>query len=109
MVVARQIIRPFRGRYEVEIERVSGSEYELYNACGSYGTPEFSYRPGRVLPIPLTLDWWLGIPPNRECNLPPGSYRIITTVSARSFFDAILTQRVVSNTFTIRPPRKKRK
>jgi hypothetical protein len=109
MVVARQIKRQFRGWYDIEIERVNGGEYELFAGCGSYGMQEFTYRPGRVLPNPLTLDWWMGIPPNRECDLPPGDYRIITEVHVRSFFDAVLTERVASNTFTIRAPRKKSK
>jgi hypothetical protein len=106
MVVARQIKREFRGWYDIEIERVNGSAYELFAGCGSYGMQEFTYRPGRVLPNPLTLDWWMGIPPNRECQLPPGDYRIITEVHVRSFFDAVLTERVVSNTFTVRTKRK---
>jgi hypothetical protein len=101
MVVASSIARPFRGWREVQIERVVGSEYELYGACGVYSLPEASYGPTRELPDPLTLDWWMGIPPNRECRLPPGDYRIVTTSYVRSLFDALLTKRVPSNTFTI--------
>jgi hypothetical protein len=106
MVVAGESNRPFRGWYEVEIERVVGSVFALYNACGPHRTPEFTVSPTRDLPNPMTLDWWLGIPPNRECLLPPGDYRIVTTIYARSFFDAVVTERAPSNTFTIRKPRK---
>jgi hypothetical protein len=101
MLVDRTIKRDFRGRYEVEILRAEGSEMVLYWGCGVHASSERTYRVIAALPDPLTLDWWLDIPPNRECLLPPGQYRIITTVYAETPFGAEVSVERPSNLFTV--------
>lgn len=106
MVVDRTIRREFRGRYEVQILERQGSEMVAYWACGDHVSRRRSYRPEASLPNPLTLDWWMDIPPARECPLPPGQYRIITTVYATIPFGAEVSAERGSNLFTIHPRQK---
>lgn len=100
MLVDRTISRDFRGWYEVEIRRAAGSQFE---PCGEpIKGPERTYRTASTLPDPLTLDWWMDIPPNkRPCSLTPGQYRVITRIYVRGPMGAILTTERQSPLFQI--------
>jgi hypothetical protein len=102
MIVDRTIRRQFRGRYEIQILRAEGGEYVAFWACGEHKSSWQTYRPEARLPEDLDLDWWMGIPPNRECELPPGQYRVVTTIFARGPFNAELSTERSSMPFTIR-------
>jgi hypothetical protein len=106
MLVDRTIKRDFRGRFEVQILEREGSEMVVFWDCGAHASAERTYRQGVALPNPLTLDWWMDIPPNRECPLPPGQYRIITTVYAETPFGGEAKVERQSNLFTILPARR---
>lgn len=102
MIVDRVIHRDFRGRYEVDIMRAEGSSFAVWWDCGIHETDWRTYRAQATLPPDLDLDWWLGIPPARECTLPPGTYKILTTVYAHGPFGAELNTTTESNLFTVR-------
>ncbi len=101
MIVDRTIQRDFRGWFEVEILRADGGEFQAYWACGSHRSQERTYRKEAHLPDDLNLNWWMDIPPNRECDLPLGQYRISTTIYARSYFGAVLSTSRDSPVFEI--------
>jgi len=103
IVVDRSINREqFRGRREVEVMRAAGSQF-IYWQCGGPHTSEWrTYRRGEALPETIDLEWWMSIPPNRPCPLPPGLYTIATTVYARGPLGAELSVTTMSNTFTVR-------
>ena len=102
MLVDRAIKRDFRGRFEIEIMRAEGSEFSVYWECGEHDSDWRAYRKDAVLPDDLDLDWWMGIPPNRPCPLPPGTYKIISTIYARGWLNAELKTTVDSNVFNVR-------
>lgn len=104
--VDRNIYRDFRGRYEIQILKLEGAEFTAFWACGEHRSPRRTYRVGATLPADMNLDWWMDIPPNRECPLPPGEYRIITTVYALLPFGGEVSAERSSNAFLIRPKRK---
>ena len=104
MIVDRTIHRDFRGHFEIEIMRAVGSEFAVMWECGPHASDWRWYRDEAVLPDDLTLDWWLGIPPNRECRLAPGTYKIMTTIYARGPLGAVLSTTTESNVFRVHPP-----
>lgn len=101
MIVDRTIHRDFRGRFEVEIMRAEGSEFTSWWQCGPHGSDWRTYRDEAALPADMDLDWWMGIPPNAPCPLPPGTYKIMTTIYARSWLGAELSVTTGSNVFTV--------
>lgn len=101
MIVDRTIHRPFRGRYEIVIMRAEGSQFVTWWECGSHESGWRPYRTDASLPERLDLDWWMGIPPNRECPLPPGKWKILTTVYARGPLGAELSATTESNVFQV--------
>lgn len=103
MLVDRTIVRDFLGRFDVQIIKATGSEFEVYRACGPHRSAWFPYRERASLPADLDLDWWIDIPPNPPCNLAPGQYRIITTVYAKAPLGAEVSIERISNLFTIWP------
>jgi hypothetical protein len=103
VVVDRSIHRDFRGRYEIVIMRAVGGEYEPFWACGQHTSERRTYLVGAVLPENLDLDWWMDVPPNPPCLLPPGQYQVVTQVWARTPFNADVTTERRSNTFNIWP------
>lgn len=105
VIVDRTIHRDFRGRYEVEIMRAEGAEFSVWWECGSHVSDWRWYREDAVLPPNMDLDWWMGIPPNRECVLPPGTYKVRTTLYALGPFRAELSTTVGSNVFKVMPAR----
>jgi hypothetical protein len=72
MDVEREVKRPFRADWTVEVERQS-SRGGFYGVCT--GTGSNNYRPESILPEPLTLDWWTW---PVECDLTPGRYQVET-------------------------------
>jgi len=105
MIVDRTIKRDFRGRYEVQILKVEGSELVAFWGCGDHVSRWRTYRADASLPADLNLDWWLDIPPNRECELRPGQYRIVTTVFVQTPFKGEVSLERQSNLFTIKAKR----
>lgn len=103
LIVDRTIHRDFRGRFEVEIMRAEGSEFTAWWECGPHVSNWQMYRSEAALPPELNLDWWLGIPPNRACSLPPGTYKIATTVYALGPLNAELSTTTESNVFEVTP------
>lgn len=103
IIVDRTIKRDFRGRYEIEIMRAEGSEFVVWWECGPHVSDWRMYRDETSLPHDLTLDWWMGIPPARECPLPPGTYKVISTIYARGPLGAELSTTTASNVFHVRP------
>ena len=102
MLVDRVIHRDFRGRYEVQILKEHGSEMVPFWSCGPYVSDWRTYRQEDRLPEELDLNWWMDIPPNRECELPPGRYKVITTIFAQTWFGAVLSVEQGSNIFEVR-------
>ena len=105
MLVDRTIYRDFRGRYEVQILEEAGGELVPYWGCGPHASDWRTYRQEARLPADLNLDWWMDIPPNRECMLDPGRYKIITTVYAQTWFGTEVSTELGSNIFEIRKPK----
>jgi hypothetical protein len=103
IIVDRTIARDFRGRYEVDILRVEGSEFTAWWACGSHVSDWRWYREEAELPQDLTLDWWMGIPPNLPCHLSVGTYKIVTTIYAQGLFGVELSATLDSNLFKVAP------
>lgn len=101
MIVDRTIHRDFRGRYEIEIMRAEGSEFSVWWQCGPHESTWRVYRDDAVLPADLNLDWWMGIPPNQECPLPEGIYKVVTTIYARGPLGAELATTTESNVFNV--------
>lgn len=101
LIVDRTIHRNFRGHFEVEVMRANGSEFTPYWECGPHVSDWRVYRAESVLPPDLDLDWWMGIPPNRECPLPEGTYKVLTTIYARGPLGAELSTSRESNVFTV--------
>ena len=106
VIVDRTIHRDFRGRFEIEIMRAEGSEYNVWWECGPHDSDWRAYRDEASLPPDMDLDWWMGIPPNRPCPLPPGTYKIVSTIYARGWLGAELRVTTDSNPFVVRdlPP-----
>ena len=104
VIVDRVVHRDFRGRYEIAIMRADGSRFAMFWDCGEQASDWRPYRADAVIPSDIDLDWWLGIPPNRECHLPPGTYKVLTTIYARGPLGAELSATTESNVFTIGPP-----
>lgn len=102
VIVDRTIHRDFRGRFEIEIMRAEGSEFVAWWECGPHASDWRMYRDEASLPPHMTLDWWMGIPPNRACPLPPGTYKIVSTIYARGPLGAELSTTTESNVFTVR-------
>ena len=102
MIVDRTIHRDFRGRFEIEIMRAEGSEFEVWWACGQHSSDWRTYRDEAVLPADMDLDWWLGIPPNRPCPLPDGTYKVVSTIYAKTWLGAELSTTTESNVFRVR-------
>lgn len=100
MIVDRTIHRQFEGRPVVEVLRVNGSTFEAWWQCNPNISGERTYYPDRTLPDPLTLDWWMIIPPNR-CTLAPGQYKTTTTIHIRTWFGGRWTVMRDSNLFTV--------
>jgi hypothetical protein len=95
----REIRRPFRGKWVATLMRRTPS--------GRY----FSYRPYQGgtdyqtdadLPVPLDLAWWFLIDP-RECNWPPGQYRLHTVWTIYPDAGGEKLVRRTSPPFTIHP------
>lgn len=103
MIVDRTIHVDFRGRFEIDVMRAEGSEFVVWWECGPHASDWRMYRDEAVLPVDLDLNWWMGIPPNRECDLPAGTYKIITTIYARGPFGAELSTTTESNVFKVTP------
>lgn len=103
MIVDRMIRRDFRGRFEIDIMRAEGSEFEVWWACGQHTSEWRTYRDEAKLPPDMDLDWWMGIPPNRPCPLPEGQYKVVSTIYAKSFFGAELSVTTESNVFRVKP------
>lgn len=101
IVVDRTINRVFTGRFDNVIMREQGSEFVAYWSCGTHGSDWRQYRPDAALPIGADMDWWLDIPPNRECHLPPGRYKLVTTIFAKAWFGAEVSTERSSNVFTV--------
>ena len=97
MAISRSINRPFSARWRVEVERETDGGFA--NWCTQTGSNE--YTTDNVLPDPLTLDWWTW---PRQCDLPAGRYRVDTQWSVELAPNRHRRIRVVSNTFTVRPP-----
>lgn len=72
MEVAREVHRPFTGRWIATLYRqnINGAWSAF---CTGRGAND--YRPGVVLPDDLRLSWWM----ERQCVLPPGNYVLRTT------------------------------
>lgn len=102
MVVDRTIKRDFRGRFEIEIMRVDGSEFIAWWECGAHGSDWRVYRKGASIPAGMDLDWWMGIPPNAPCPLRPGRYKIVSMIFAKGWLGSELSTTVDSNIFTVR-------
>lgn len=66
--VSREVKRPFDGEYDVIIV----DEQTNSIVCENGGS--LRYEPDRTLPKPLTLRWWI----NKECDLPPSEYYMVT-------------------------------
>lgn len=103
LLVDRTIRRDFRGRFEIEIMRAQGSEFVVWWECGSHVSGWRTYRDEAVLPASLNLDWWMGIPPNQPCPLPPGTYKVVSTIYAQSWLGAELSVTNDSNVFVVHP------
>lgn len=103
IAVDRVIHRDFRGRFEVEILRVEGSEFSVWRECGPHESNWFTYRATASVRPNADLDWWMDIPPNRECELPPGLYKVLTTVYGIWPFGAVLSTTNESNVFRVTP------
>lgn len=103
MIVDRTIHRDFRGRFEVEIMRADGAEFGVYWACGQHSSEWRTYHEEAVLPADMDLDWWMGIPPNRPCPLPEGTYKVVSTIYAQSWLGAVLSTTTESNVFKVQP------
>ena len=101
MVVDRTIHQDFRGRRDIEIKQVVGSEFEVWWDCGPHVSEWRTYRAGSALPADLNLDWWMRIPPLRECPLPVGTYKVISTICAQSYLGAEVCTTVDSNVFSV--------
>lgn len=72
--VDRIIKKDFRGTWLVAVESYSNNRDTYYVYCTATGTIE--YRPGRVLPDDINLDWWTW---PTKCDLKEGSYQVTTT------------------------------
>lgn len=103
VIVDRTILQSFRGRYEIDIMRAEGSEFVAWWECGAHVSDWRGYHQEASLPVDMTLDWWMGIPPNRPCPLPAGTYKVVTTIYAKGPFGAELSTTVDSNVFTVAP------
>lgn len=101
VIIDRTIHRDFRGRYEIDIMRAEGSEFVAWWECGPHESDWRTYRDEASLPDRIDLDWWLGIPPARQCPLPPGTYKLLTTVYAEGPLGAELSVTTESNIFWI--------
>lgn len=101
LIVDRTIHRDFRGRFEIEIMRAEGSEFVAWWECGPHASDWRMYRDEARLPAEMDLDWWMGIPPNRPCPLPPGTYKIVSTIYARAWLGAEVSTTTESNVFTV--------
>lgn len=96
MIVARSVIRPFRGRWIVTIKKVQDETSSYYKECSSVG--ENDYRPETALPSNLDLNWWT-FPVH--CDLQAGTYIVDTSWKFHVlFFER--TVRAVSNVFVIK-------
>lgn len=101
VIVDRTIRQNFRGRRDVEILRAEGGEFVVWWDCGPHGTQWRPYRTNEVLPAGMNLDWWMDIPPNRACPLPAGTYKVTSTIYAKSWLGAELVVTVDSNVFKV--------
>ena len=104
VIVDRTVHRDFSGRFEIEIMKAEDSEFSVYWACGEHDSDWRTYRDEAAFPPNMNLDWWMGIPPNRACVLPPGTYKIISTIYAQGWLGAILRTTTDSNVFVVRAP-----
>lgn len=104
MIVDREIKRDFRGRFEIEVMKADGAQFVAWWECGSHDSDWRMYRKGASLPASMTLDWWMGVPPNPPCPLPPGTYKVISTIYARGWMGAVISTTADSNIFTVYPP-----
>jgi len=96
MSVSRTIKRPFLGSWLATVlERESGG-FSAY--CPAPGVND--YRPENVLPDDLDLNWWT-FP--KECDLPPGDYKVSTVWMIDPPLMPRKTIRVMSNVFTVHP------
>lgn len=98
MIVAREVTRPFRGRWIATVKKAQdeAETSPFYKECVAVG--EADYRPETVFPPNLDLNWWT-FPV--QCELPPGTYIVDTSWKFHVMF-LERTVRVVSNVFVIR-------
>lgn len=101
VIVDRTIRRDFRGRFEIEIMRAEGSEFSAFWSCGDHDSEWRIYRDETMFPAGMDLNWWMGIPPNPYCDLPEGTYKIISTIYAQGWLGAVLSTTVDSNVFVV--------
>lgn len=98
MRVVREIVRPFRGEWDVAVLRRSERTSRYVRHCGASGAG--FYEPGTDLPDDLDLDWWTDGP---ECLLMPGSYKVKTLWTLHPEWFPMKQVAVESNVFTVYP------
>lgn len=74
MIVDREIVRPFVGRYNVSIHAWVNNAWQAH--CNTPISDPWTYKVGAKYPVPLTLQWWT----EGKCHpLPPGKYMVTTS------------------------------
>ena len=100
--VDRTINRDFDGKFRVEVRKESGGGFEAFCTRGATDVP---YRAESRLPKNITLDWWLGIPPNPPCPvLGVGTYYLITRWEKPWVFGSAPHKELRSNMFRVLDP-----
>lgn len=96
MTVDREVKKPFRGRWLVDVEQEQPSGRFVVR-CTAAGANNYSL--GNDLPVPLDLDWWTY--PMDCAPTEPGRYRVETTWLIELPGGLTKEVRAVSNTFRV--------
>lgn len=102
MIYDRTVRERFRGFWIVEVQRFEpgGRDTDLFSpACSGSGISE--YEPADYIPDnTVTWQWFIG----RECDVPPGQYRLRVTISMkRPGWPEKEIAPVYSNMFRVKP------
>jgi hypothetical protein len=102
MIVDREIHIPFKADWNVDLQKYDTVNNRWVDYCSGKGTSR--YENDSLLPIDLSVDWWMN---NQTCKsqlLPIGKYRLRTTWDIEGPFFYKRTLQVTSNVFLILSP-----
>lgn len=96
VIYDRTIHKPFDGKWEAEVHRVSDD----FTLC--FGNGEARYEPkDKLPPAGVTLDWFVG----SHCVLPKGQYFIQVNYTITTDQNAVKHMQVASNIFNVTEPK----